>query len=104
MDLELGGIERLLALEAKFAQEGLTFDDVLLLPADRTCCRTMSRRVPLHARGRAEHPDRLGRHGHRDRGGMAIALARMGGLGWSTELPIEDQAAEVDKVKARSRG
>ena len=35
MSLELGRVEldRLLALEEKFAKEGLTFDDVLLVPA-----------------------------------------------------------------------
>ena len=35
-ELELGRVdlERLLALEAKFAKEGLTFDDVLLVPAE----------------------------------------------------------------------
>ncbi|HEV8687919.1 MAG TPA: IMP dehydrogenase, partial [Gaiellaceae bacterium] len=34
--LELGRVdlERLLALEEKFAKEGLTFDDVLLVPAE----------------------------------------------------------------------
>ena len=44
--LELGRIEveRLLALEEKFAREGLTFDDVLLVPGRvATCCRTTSR-------------------------------------------------------------
>jgi len=33
-ELEVGRIERLLALEEKFAREGLTFDDVLLVPAE----------------------------------------------------------------------
>ena len=36
MELELSQAERerLLALEQKFAKEGLTFDDVLLVPAE----------------------------------------------------------------------
>ena len=35
MELELGqrDVERLLELERKFAKEGLTFDDVLLVPS-----------------------------------------------------------------------
>ena len=37
-------IERLVAFERKFGKEGLTFDDVLLLPAESTSSRTTSRR------------------------------------------------------------
>ena len=33
-DLDLADMERLLALGSKFAREGLTFDDVLLVPAE----------------------------------------------------------------------
>ena len=71
MSLELGRVEldRLLALEQKFAKEGLTFDDVLLVPAASS--RAAERRLDAHAadaRDRARDPDRLGRDGHGHRG------------------------------------
>ncbi|MGH3013927.1 MAG: IMP dehydrogenase, partial [Gaiellaceae bacterium] len=34
VELRQDEVERLLALERKFAKEGLTFDDVLLVPAE----------------------------------------------------------------------
>jgi hypothetical protein len=34
VELRQDEIERLLALERKFAKEGLTFDDVLLVPSE----------------------------------------------------------------------
>jgi hypothetical protein len=34
VELRPDDVERLLALERKFAKEGLTFDDVLLVPAE----------------------------------------------------------------------
>jgi hypothetical protein len=40
IDLTPQTIERLVELDRKFAREGLTFDDVLLVP----CCRTRFRR------------------------------------------------------------
>ena len=36
-------IERLVALERKFGKEGLTFDDVLLLPAESHVSRARAR-------------------------------------------------------------
>ena len=69
-DLELGRIERLLALEAKFAREGLTFDDVLLVPAEsHVLPNDVATTTPLHAFGRAADPRRLGGHGHGHGGG-----------------------------------
>jgi IMP dehydrogenase len=108
MELELGRaeIERLLALEQKFAKEGLTFDDVLLLPAEsdvlpaETSTRTrltatISLAVPIVSAAMdtvTEAP-------------MAIALAREGGIGVvHRNLSIEEQVAEVDKVKRSEAG
>ena len=34
VELETGQVERLLELDRKFGKEGLTFDDVLLVPAE----------------------------------------------------------------------
>src|SRR4249919_2661733 len=71
-------IERLVAFERKFGKEGLTFDDVLLVPAAMD--------TVTEAR-------------------LAIALAREGGLGIvHRNLSIEDQVAEVDKVKRSESG
>ena len=92
---------------AKFGAEvGLTFDDVLLLPAasdvipseaDTTTrlSRNISLRIPLvsSALDTVTEPR------------MAIAMARQGGAGvLHRNLPIEDQAAQVDLVKRSEAG
>ena len=62
-------IERLIALERKFGKEGLTFDDVLLLPAESHVLpndvSTITRLTPSIS---LNIPVDLGRDGHRDRG------------------------------------
>ncbi len=105
-DLELGRIERLLALEAKFAREGLTFDDVLLQPAESHVLpndvstatrftRSVELRIPLVSAAMDTVTE----------AGMAIALARLGGIGVvHRNLSVADQAAEVDKVKRSESG
>jgi IMP dehydrogenase len=105
-DLELGRIERLLALEAKFAREGLTFDDVLLQPAESHVLpndvstatrftRSVELRIPLVSAAMDTVTE----------AGMAIALARLGGIGVvHRNLSVTDQAAEVDKVKRSESG
>ena len=105
-DLELGRIERLLALEAKFAREGLTFDDVLLLPAeshvlpnDVATTSRFTRSVELRIPVVSAAMDTV------TEAAMAIALARMGGIGViHRNLSIADQAGEVDKVKRSESG
>jgi IMP dehydrogenase len=108
MELELGRaeIDRLLALEQKFAKEGLTFDDVLLLPAEsdvlpadvstRTrLTQTISLAIPIV--GAAMDTVTEAR--------MAIALAREGGMGViHRNLSVEEQVDEVDKVKRSEAG
>ena len=62
-------IERLVAFERKFGKEGLTFDDVLLLPAESHVLpndvSTVTRLTPSIA---LNIPVDLGRDGHRHRG------------------------------------
>ena len=100
-EIEVGRIERLLALEDKFAREGLTFDDVLLVPAEShvlpndvsTATRlTRSLRLAIPIVSAAMDTVTESR--------MAVAMARVGGLGvLHRNLSIADQVAEVDRVK-----
>jgi IMP dehydrogenase len=99
-------IERLVALERKFGKEGLTFDDVLLLPSEShvlpndvsTITRltpTISLNIPIVSAAMDTVTEAR----------LAIALAREGGLGIvHRNLSIEDQVAEVDKVKRSESG
>jgi len=105
-DLELGRIEQLLALEDKFAREGLTFDDVLLVPSeshvlpnDVSTATRFSRSIDLRVPVVSAAMDTV------TEARMAIALARIGGIGVvHRNLSIADQAAEVDKVKRSESG
>ena len=86
--------------------EGLTFDDVLLLPgkssilpaqADtRTCLsRKISLNIPIVAAAMDTVTD----------GRLAIAIARQGGIGFiHRNMPIDKQAEEVDRVKRSESG
>jgi len=99
-------LERLLAIEQKFAKEGLAFDDVLLVPAESrvlpndvaTTTRltpSVSLAIPLLSAAMDTVTEAR----------LAIALAREGGLGVvHRNLSIEDQVAEVDKVKRSESG
>ena len=108
MSVELGRVEldRLLALDAKFAKEGLTFDDVLLLPAESSVLpndvSTVTRLTPsisLNVPIVSAAMDTV------TEARLAIALAREGGIGIvHRNLSIEDQVAEVDKVKRSESG
>ncbi|HEY2831441.1 MAG TPA: IMP dehydrogenase [Sporichthyaceae bacterium] len=91
---------------AKFAQLGLTFDDVLLLPGasdvvpndvDTTSrlSRNISLRVPLISSAMDTVTEAR----------MAIAMARQGGVGvLHRNLSITDQAEQVDVVKRSEAG
>jgi IMP dehydrogenase len=93
-------------MPAKFAPLGLTFDDVLLLPAasdvvpseaDTTTqlTRSLSLRTPLLSSAMDTVTE----------GRMAIAMARQGGVGiLHRNLSIEDQATQVDIVKRSEAG
>ena len=106
VELNAQQLERLLSLEQKFAKEGLTFDDVLLVPAEShvlpndvsTATRlTPSLRLAIPVVSAAMDTVTEAR--------LAIALAREGGLGViHRNLSIADQVAEVDKVKRSESG
>ena len=90
----------------KFGREGLTFDDVLLLPAEsyvlpgdvRTATRfttDITLNIPIVSAAMDTVTEAR----------LAIALAREGGVGVvHRNLSIADQAAEVDKVKRSESG
>ncbi len=92
--------------EDKFAKEGLTFDDVLLVPAESSVLpnavatasrltRTIALEIPIVSAAMDTVTEAR----------MAIALARLGGIGvLHRNLAIADQVAEVDKVKRSEAG
>ncbi|HEY7029970.1 MAG TPA: IMP dehydrogenase [Thermomicrobiales bacterium] len=90
----------------KFTGLGLTFDDVLLLPAvsdvvpNEVSTRTrITRDITLNVPIMSAAMDTV------TEGRLAIGLAREGGIGViHRNLSIEDQVAEVDKVKRSESG
>ncbi len=93
-------------MDDKFAKEGLTFDDVLLLPQESNftpnevelgtqLTKTIRLNIPMMSSAMdtvTEAP-------------MAISMAREGGIGViHKNMTIEQQAAEVDKVKRSENG
>ncbi len=91
---------------SKFATLGLTFDDVLLLPAESDVIpsevdtgtqlsRNLRLRVPLISSAMDTVTEAR----------MAIAMARQGGVGvLHRNLPVEEQAAQVEVVKRSEAG
>jgi IMP dehydrogenase len=106
VQLEPGQVERLLELDRKFGQEGLTFDDVLLVPAEsRVLPNDVSTATRLTRGIRLEIPIVSAAMDTVTEARLAIALAREGGIGViHRNLPIEAQVAEVDKVKRSESG
>jgi IMP dehydrogenase len=106
MDLELTRTENGIELERRFAQEGLTFDDVLLVPAasdvlpkDVSTATRLTREIELQIPIVSAAMDTV------TEARLAIALAREGGIGiLHRNLSIEAQVAEVDKVKRSESG
>src|SRR5690349_21046180 len=92
--------------QEKFGKEGLTFDDVLLqpaessvLPGDVSTATRLTAEITLSAPILSAAMDTV------TEARLAIALAREGGLGViHRNLSIEDQAGEVDKVKRSQAG
>ncbi|MGE7219672.1 IMP dehydrogenase [Priestia koreensis] len=92
--------------ESKFVKEGLTFDDVLLVPAKSevlpkdadlrvTLTETLKLNIPFISAGMDTVTE----------ADMAIAMARQGGLGIiHKNMSIEQQAEQVDKVKRSESG
>src|ERR1051326_7071498 len=90
----------------KFAGEGLTFDDVLIVPAASSVLpRDVSTQTRLTRTITIDIPIISAAMDTVTEGKLAIALAREGGLGIiHRNLPIADQAQEVDKVKRSESG
>jgi IMP dehydrogenase len=106
VELTPEALERLVSLERKFAREGLTFDDVLLVPAESTVLpNEVSTTTRLTRSIVLEIPIVSAAMDTVTEARLAIALAREGGIGiLHRNLPIEEQAAEVDKVKRSESG
>src|SRR2546425_12692277 len=106
LELSQRDVDRLLELERKFAKEGLTFDDVLLVPAEsRILPNDVSTRTRLTRGIELAIPIVSAAMDTVTEARLAIALAREGGVGvLHRNLPIEDQAAQVDKVKRSESG
>jgi IMP dehydrogenase len=106
LELSQADLERLLALEQKFAKEGLTFDDVLLVPAESSVLPAdVSTRTRLTREIELEIPIISAAMDTVSEARMAIALAREGGIGiLHRNLSIEAQLAEVDRVKRSEAG
>jgi IMP dehydrogenase len=99
-------IDRLVELDRKFAREGLTFDDVLLVPAESAVLpNEVSTATQLTRSIRLEIPIASAAMDTVTEARLAIALAREGGIGiLHRNLSIDEQVAEVDKVKRSEAG
>src|ERR671932_2183898 len=99
-------LERLVALDRKFTREGLTFDDVLLVPAESAVLPNEVSTATRFTRNiRLEIPIVSAAMDTVTEARLAIALAREGGIGiLHRNLSIEEQVAEVDKVKRSEAG
>src|SRR4051812_1180069 len=106
VELNAQQLERLLSLEQKFAKEGLTFDDVLLVPAEsHVLPNDVSTRVRLTPSIDLAIPIVSAAMDTVTEARLAIALAREGGIGIvHRNLSIEAQVAEIDKVKRSESG
>jgi IMP dehydrogenase len=90
----------------KFSPVGLTFDDVLLLPAHSELMPSEAdTSTPITRRYRLRIPLVSSAMDTVTEGRMAIAMARQGGVGvLHRNLSIEDQAQQVDMVKRSEAG
>ncbi|MBY0099746.1 IMP dehydrogenase [Mesobacillus maritimus] len=92
--------------ESKFVKEGLTFDDVLLVPAkSEVLPRDVNLQVRLTEKIKLNIPVISAGMDTVTEAEMAISMARQGGLGIiHKNMSIEQQAEQVDKVKRSESG
>ncbi|MBO4338607.1 MAG: IMP dehydrogenase [Clostridiales bacterium] len=90
----------------KFAKEGLTFDDVLLIPQESDILpKDIDVSVRLTDRIRLNCPVITAAMDTVTEANMAVAIAREGGIGViHKNMSIEQQVGEVDKVKRSENG
>ena len=90
----------------KFVKEGLTFDDVLLIPAKSDVTPNMvNLGTTLAGNIKLNTPVMTAAMDTVTEARMAIAVAREGGIGIiHKNMPIEQQVDEVDKVKRSENG
>ena len=90
----------------KFVKEGLTFDDVLLIPAySRVVAKDIDLKTTLAKDIRLNTPIMTAAMDTVTTAPMAIAIAREGGIGViHKNMTVEEQAMEVDKVKRSENG
>ncbi|MCT4619686.1 MAG: IMP dehydrogenase [Marinisporobacter sp.] len=93
-------------MEGKFAKEGLTFDDVLLVPQKSSVLpRDVDTRTRLTKKIKLNIPLMSAGMDTVTEAKLAIAMAREGGIGIiHKNMSIEEQALEVDKVKRSEHG
>src|SRR3954454_11175205 len=92
--------------ESKFEKEGLTFDDVLLVPAKSNVLpRDVSLKVDLTDKVKLNIPMISAGMDTVTEAAMAISMARQGGMGIiHKNMSAEQQAEQVDKVKRSESG
>ncbi|MGE8082074.1 inosine 5'-monophosphate dehydrogenase [Peribacillus loiseleuriae] len=92
--------------ENKFAKEGLTFDDVLLVPAkSEVLPKDVNLQITLAENLKLNLPILSAGMDTVTEAEMAISMARQGGLGIiHKNMTIEEQAEMVDKVKRSESG
>ena len=90
----------------KFSKEGLTFDDVLLIPGESDVTPNMIQLgTTLAGKVKLKTPIMTSAMDTVTESKMAIAIAREGGIGIiHKNMSIEKQADEVDKVKRSENG
>lgn len=90
----------------KFVKEGLTFDDVLLIPAESDVLpKDIDLKTSLTKTIKLNTPVMTAAMDTVTESRMAIAIAREGGIGViHKNMSIENQAIEVDKVKRSENG
>ena len=93
-------------MNTKFQKEGLTFDDVLLIPGESDVTPNMIQLgTRLAGKVKLNTPIMTAAMDTVTGARMAIAIAREGGIGIiHKNMTIEQQADEVDKVKRSENG
>ena len=95
-----------MTFDEKFGKEGLTFDDVLLIPAESDILpKDIDISTKLTSKITLNTPIMTAAMDTVTEAPMAIAIAREGGIGViHKNMPMEAQAQEVDKVKRSENG